>query len=135
MNDGGVLPHAHAVALRVWAGQIQFETVGVGREPLRDLDEFLNRPAENRNQQEPLRRQRDLLKLTGEAVRARIRQADRVHEAARRVLRENRLAVAFARARADAFRRQHAELRNLAGDALQRLRVRRNHARRNGEPA
>ena len=135
IDERGILSHIHAVTFGVRAGQIQFQPVAIRRESLRHADEFVNRTAENRNQQKAIRRQRDLLDLPRKFLRTRIRQTDRVHEAARRVLRENRLAVAVARQQPDAFRRDDTDLRNLASDRLDNFHIRRNHARRQRKTA
>ena len=50
----GILSHRHAVAFGVGTGKIQFQSVRNGGQLLRDRDKFLNRAAENGDEQKPI---------------------------------------------------------------------------------
>ena len=105
-----VLAHGHAVTPGVGTGQIQFQAVGYRREQPRHGDELGHAAAEDRGQQKAVPGHLKCLQAGPSGLGAGVGQPHRVDEAPGRVLGVNRLAIARARHRADAFRGDHAQL-------------------------
>ena len=105
-----ILTHCHAIAIRVRAGQVQFQAVAVRREDSCDLDEFFNAPTKYRCQQEPIWWNFQFSEKFCRTLRSRVGQSYGVHEAARRVLAQYGFAVAQARRKPNALGRHHTNL-------------------------
>ena len=88
-----ILTHRHTVAFRMWAGQIEFEPVSMGRKNFCDLYVFCDASPENRNEQEFVFRNLQCPQQLSRALRARIRETDRIGETARLILGQNRFSI------------------------------------------
>ena len=93
-------------------GKIQFQPVRNGGQLLRDRDKFLNRAAENRDEQKPIVGHSQAGKTFKRFVHPWIGQADGIHEATRRELTVDRLAITCARLHTNTFSGDHADLRH-----------------------